>query len=512
MVLEMIKKTLGIVPVLLAIIALVAPAPITVLAAQQWNQITLPGKIHTGTVPVIGMSPTFPNDHTIFTEDGTTLYESRDGGNTWSDLESVHQDYCEIYGGNSTTKTPTARILIPPDVDCSNNVVWTTIMANDYYQDLSTRRSGNVVSPFMVKSSEPPPPPGPVSMVIRTILLGFAFGPNSTMYIAGGAEIYSGNMAPDYYQSNPEAWTSLCDVNSYIYDIELSPDFSNDHSMIIQTDDHGVLISTDGGHKFTQTSLPIADGYYYMRFSPNYASDGTIAVVVPGAGLFLSTDQGADWQDVLPGESVTAVAIGPSGTIYAGTDYTYGTQNGVYASFDRGQTWQNIGLEGSAVSSLYVFKGTVGENVYAATDSDLAWTTVTPSMTISTGEISPTLVQFTIGQDSYTVAGRIYQTDAAPYINNGRVYLPVRYLARTFKIGLAWDKSEQTLTLADSKKVLEMTIGVKQLTINGENTILNYPPVIKDGRTYILARLLATYMNYSVTWDGQNKTVIVSLP
>jgi photosystem II stability/assembly factor-like uncharacterized protein len=80
----MIKKTMSIVSVLLAIISLAAPTPIPVLAAQQWTQINLPGKIHAGTVPVVSMSPTFPSDHTIFTEDGATLYESQDGGNTWT--------------------------------------------------------------------------------------------------------------------------------------------------------------------------------------------------------------------------------------------------------------------------------------------------------------------------------------------------------------------------------------------------------------------------------------------
>jgi hypothetical protein len=48
----------------------------------------------------------------------------------------------------------------------------------------------------------------------------------------------------------------LCDVGSYISDIEISPNFSNDQTMIIQTDG-GMEISTDGGYKFTQTSLPV---------------------------------------------------------------------------------------------------------------------------------------------------------------------------------------------------------------------------------------------------------------
>ena len=87
----------------------------------------------------------------------------------------------------------------------------------------------------------------------------------------------------------------------------------------------------------------------------------------------------------------------------------------------------------------------------------------------------------------------------------------MRYLASALKLGLAWDSATQSITLANSKKILGMAIGAKQLTINGENEVLNYPPVIKDGRTYLLAQLLATYLNYNVAWDGQNRAVVISI-
>jgi hypothetical protein len=483
------------------------------MAVQQWNQINLPSKVPAGTVPVIGMSPNYPSDHVILMEDGNTLYESQDGGSTWNDMESVHQNYNMFYGAYSTAKTPTARIYIPPNFDSSHGVVWCINMANDFYQVFPARRADNLVTCFKEKSTTPPPPPGPVSSVVYTILLGFAFGPDSTMYIAGGAEIYSGNRDPAYYVNNPGDWNALCFVDSYVYDIEVSPNFSNDLTMMIQTDDRGVLISTNGGQNFTQTSLPVTDGYYYMRFSPNYANDGTIAVVVPDAGLFLSTDRGTDWKNVLPGMSVTAAAIGPSGAIYAGTDYTYGTQNGVYASFDQGRDWQNIGLEGSEISSLYVFKGASGDQVYAVTDSGLAWTVVNHPVSLAPSPaIGPASVRFVIGQDDYTVDGSVYQTDAAPYIENGRAYVPLCYLASALNMALAWDRTTQAIKLSNGEKSLAMAIGAKQVTIGDENEVLNYPPVIKEGRTYLMARLLETYLNYNVSWDGQNRAVTVSVP
>ena len=296
------------------------------------NLINIPSKAAAGTVPVVALSPTFPSDHTIFMEDGFTLHESRDGGASWKDTQSFHYYAPGMYGGGSTTKMPTARIYIPPDFDHIQKLVWCTNYGNVYVEDLLFSQAGNVMVPIVNSSSEPAMAPeeetGPLESFSVSYLFGFAFAPDGTMYTAGGVELYSvGKMTANddiYPNGDP-----LCDVGSYISGIEISPGFSNDQTMIIQTD-RGVLISTNGGHSFAQTSLPVADGYYDLEFSPNYASDGTIAVVVPGAGLFLSTDRGVNWKDVLPGDSITAAAIGPSGAIYAGADYTYGTQDGIY--------------------------------------------------------------------------------------------------------------------------------------------------------------------------------------
>jgi hypothetical protein len=512
------RKIMSVALVLLAVMTLLVAAP--AVGSPQWTLISLPSQVPAGTVPVIGMSPNFPSDHVIFMEDGTTVYESQDGGNTWYNVLGAHWSLSNlpILGGGSTTKTPTARIYIPPDFAASHLVVWCNAVANDDFEYLPTQYSSGLAVFFKEKSTVSPQPTYSGSGIMGSILQGFAFAADSTMYAGGGAELYSAGLNPAHpiNAENPEAWTPLCFLDSYIYDIELSPNFENDLTMLVQTDDRGVLISTNGGQSFTQTSLPVvSDRYYYIRFSPNYASDGTMAAVVPDVGLFLSTDRGADWKDVLPGKSLTAAAIGPSGAIYAGTDYTDGTQNGVYASFDQGQAWQNIGLEGSEVSSLYVFKGTDGDHVYAATESDLAWTVVNhpvSSMPSSSATIGPKSVRFVISQDSYTVDDSVYQMDAAPYIENGHYYVPLRYLARALNMGLSWDGTTKTIKLSNGEKTLGLQIGVKQVAVDGESEILNYPPVLKDGHAYLMATLLSTYFNYNLTWDGQNRAVIISQP
>jgi photosystem II stability/assembly factor-like uncharacterized protein len=88
------------------------------------------------------------------------------------------------------------------------------------------------------------------------------------------------------------------------------------------------------------------------------SSPDTIYVAAAGGGIWKSTDEGMTFTSVWPSDytqTMGALAIGPDGTLWAGTGeanpagggMTY-FGNGVYKSTDGGQTWQNVGLTDSA--------------------------------------------------------------------------------------------------------------------------------------------------------------------
>lgn len=69
---------------------------------------------------------------------------------------------------------------------------------------------------------------------------------------------------------------------------------------------------------------------------------------------------------------------------------------------------------------------------------------------------------FHVGSKTYTVSGQNYTMDVAPFIKNGRVYVPIRYLINALGIpgsGVSWDPSTQTVTLTNGNITLAMTIG-----------------------------------------------------
>ncbi|OAT83675.1 copper amine oxidase N-terminal domain-containing protein [Desulfotomaculum copahuensis] len=511
---------------------LLSAAPLPALAGQQWTQLNPPIPISIGTVPpptYVALSPGFQQDKTVYMATGGALYESKDGGNSWTEPSaasgavSVQQNYSLVYGSGSTIKQPTARMFVSPLVP---DLAAISTTAGLYATNISSNPLQFTNITPQVQSSLPGTPKYPP---------GFAFGPDGTMYAAAGPEIFYGN--PSITDYDPTAWKELYYAGSYVYNIKLSPNFATDKTMLIQTQD-GVYISANGGSSFTKADLPLADGYYDIAFS---SQDGTIAVVVPSKGVYLSADKGKTWKNIYAHRGATSVAIGNTG-MYVGTDYSSGSQKGIYASWDKGNAWQNIGLENNKIAGLYLYQGSPDE-LYAVTDSGLEWTSVNApqpaGQQVAAGQgnmqgsqqnnqsvsntdqgnqppapaASSQDIKFVIGQKSYTVNGQVYSMDAAPFTDQGRTYVPVRYLAESLGVpdnAITWDSDTNTATLTMNGVTVKLVIGSTTYYVNGQANTMDVAPVEKDGRICLPARYVAEAFGYHVGWDAGIQTVSVT--
>ena len=122
---------------------------------------------------------------------------------------------------------------------------------------------------------------------------------------------------------------------------------------------------------------------------------------------------------------------------------------------------------------------------------------------------------FYLNQSYYLVNNSQQSMDAAPFIQNNRTYVPIRYLA--YACGLTdqdvqWDKVFQTVKLSQGDKILQLQVGIDQAIINDFVYDLDVAPVVRDGRTFLPARFIAEAFGYKVTWDEQNRTVLITPP
>jgi hypothetical protein len=132
-----------------------------------------------------------------------------------------------------------------------------------------------------------------------------------------------------------------------------------------------------------------------------------------------------------------------------------------------------------------------------------------------TGAQAAALVEakFTPGSDSYVCGDRSESMDVAPFIENGRVYVPVRYLAGAVGVHddlIVWDGENGivTLTRPDQNVKVGIKLGEKVLFRNDDGILMDVPPLLVDDRVFLPARYIAESFGYSVDWDGTGTVVI----
>jgi len=121
-------------------------------------------------------------------------------------------------------------------------------------------------------------------------------------------------------------------------------------------------------------------------------------------------------------------------------------------------------------------------------------------------------VVFTVGKTTYTEAGVEQAMDVAPFIEASRTYLPVRYVAKSIGIegsNILWDEATRQVTIIKDGQIAQLTIGSNILTLNGAKITMDTKAQVKDGRTVLPLRAVATALGANVAWNEADQTVTV---
>lgn len=122
--------------------------------------------------------------------------------------------------------------------------------------------------------------------------------------------------------------------------------------------------------------------------------------------------------------------------------------------------------------------------------------------------------KFVIGDTTFSVNGIEYTMDVAPYVKDGRTYLPVRYVAQALGVAdsnILWDNATQKVTLIKGGTVVQLTIGSNVLLVNGAAITMDVPAEITSDRTMLPFRFIAQAFGASVGWDEATQTVTMDL-
>lgn len=108
------------------------------------------------------------------------------------------------------------------------------------------------------------------------------------------------------------------------------------------------------------------------------------------------------------------------------------------------------------------------------------------------------------------IDGKSIVSDVAPFIDNNRTLVPIRVISENLGYSVNWDNQTRKVTVKNNDKSIELTIGKKEVNINGTNSSIDVAPMIKSERTFVPLRFISESFDNYVNWDNNTKTVIIN--
>ncbi|MBQ7103301.1 MAG: copper amine oxidase N-terminal domain-containing protein [Anaerotignum sp.] len=120
-----------------------------------------------------------------------------------------------------------------------------------------------------------------------------------------------------------------------------------------------------------------------------------------------------------------------------------------------------------------------------------------------------TEIILTIGDRNMQIDGESVAYDAAPVIKGERTFLPIRFIAEALGASVFWNEGEQSVTITKEGLEIVIFIGQPFAMVNGEPVQLDEPAFIAHDRTYLPLRFVAENLGAEVIWNDADRTITV---
>ena len=114
-----------------------------------------------------------------------------------------------------------------------------------------------------------------------------------------------------------------------------------------------------------------------------------------------------------------------------------------------------------------------------------------------------------IGNKSAKVNNKQIQNDVAPELKNSRTMLPIRFIAEQLGAAVEWDSNNNTVIIKGNGIDIKIPVGSKKATVNGQSKELDSPAYVESGRTFTPLRFIAEALGAIVDWNGNLQTIVI---
>ncbi len=96
-----------------------------------------------------------------------------------------------------------------------------------------------------------------------------------------------------------------------------------------------------------------------------------------------------------------------------------------------------------------------------------------------------------------------------PVVENGRTLVPIRAIIEAFGGVVGWEGTTRTVILSMEDDVIELVIDSNIAYLNNQAYTLDVAPVVINERTMLPIRFVAESFNLGVAWEGNTQTVTI---
>lgn len=132
---------------------------------------------------------------------------------------------------------------------------------------------------------------------------------------------------------------------------------------------------------------------------------------------------------------------------------------------------------------------------------------------------------FASGGIKISVLGKEIESDVEPFYLEGRTMVPIRFVSEALGAKVDWNEEYQSISI-EKPYTKQLHINLKTLMPNSMmaydyahdgyygassyGVYLDVAPVVRDGRTFLPARIIAEELGYYVSWDEKTNSVNIS--
>ncbi len=127
---------------------------------------------------------------------------------------------------------------------------------------------------------------------------------------------------------------------------------------------------------------------------------------------------------------------------------------------------------------------------------------------INNNQTNPAIPPNTTGELRVFVNGKQLTFDQQPYIEAGRVMLPMRIIFQ--ELGATVNYADRKIDARRGDVTIKLTLDSKTMQVGAQTKTLDVPAVSVGGRTMLPLRAVAEALQCQVQWDNASKTVTIT--